>query len=366
MELNSPKTRKQLNVTTSVLTDRPWNRDTARQEVLRESSHGFGSHVAAILELPLAQSLRLMAGITGGSRGQRMQDAAAATDRGATAGEIARSLRLGPLAVEAVELAHSAGHGEAAIKACAECGEFDARSARMILQRLTYSFALIAATTAALFVISVIAVDQMRNIFEGFGLELPGATQLVFWWSRLISGYPLIWLPCLVVTGVMAFLAVLQPEIRQFTRELFRWLPFAGAMVDSAARARATMALSRMMGSGAPAPLAVAVASRLSGLSSVRKNLTRLSWSLEAGELPGDGDRETLLMALPLFKAPDSTSAAQALRTLSELYAGRCDALGNVLPYILEPVAVLGVGGTVGFTVIALFMPLVRVLNDLS
>ena len=339
---------------------------SGRGESLREAGFDSGQELSAILDLPLPQALGLLAGISGRRSGRQFTACAQAIQAGEPAAAVAARLDLEPSVLEAVTLVEQAGYAEAALKACVEVAEFDTRTKRILIERLSYTILIAAAAAAALFMVSSIAVERMRNIFTGFGVELPGITVFVLTGSRFIVDYPVIW-----VTGLIAMLILLaglisRPSGRRLLREIAVWIPVTGSIVDSAARVRATATLSRMIQGGASAPLAVMLAIKLCGLSTVAKSLWRLGCCLEAGERPGDKERDVILLALPLFDAPDPQTAVKELRSLHELHAGRVMALSNLLPFVLEPLAVIGVGLSIAFVVTALFMPLIKLLNDLS
>lgn len=339
---------------------------SGRGESLRESGVDSSGALPAILELPLPQALRILAGISGSRRSRRFLACADAIQAGEPAASVAARLGVEQSVLEAVTTAEQAGCGEAALKACVEVAEFDARIKRILIERFSYSFLIASAAAAALFFVSSIAIERMRKIFEGFGVELPGMTVLVMFCSGLIVDYIAVWVTGLVAITGLAAVLIASPSGRRVLREIGVWVPLFGSIVDSAARVRATAALSRMIQGNARAPLAVLMAIKLCGLSSVAKSLWRLGCCLEAGERPGDTDRDLHLLALPLFDAPNSQTAVKELRSLYELHAGRVTALSTLLPFVLEPLAVICVGMTISFVVIALFMPLVKLMNDLS
>ena len=61
---------------------------------------------------------------------------------------------------------------------------------------------------------------------------------------------------------------------------------------------------------------------------------------------------------------PEGLSAA--LTSSSELYAAQCDVGGRLLGSAMTPLIVILIGGSVSISVIGLFMPLIKLLNDLS
>lgn len=339
---------------------------SGRGESLREAGFDSGHELSAILDLPLPRALSLLAGISGRRSGRQFTECARAIQAGEPAAAVAERLDLEPSVLEAVTLVEQAGYAEAALKACVEVAEFDARMKRILIERLSYTALIVVAGAAALFMASSIVVERMRNVFEGFGVELPRVTVFVLWWSRFIVDFPAVWVTGLVVTAGILGVLISRPSGRRLLREIAVWFPVSGSIVDSAARVRATATLSRMIQGGASAPLAVLLAIKLCGLSTVAKSLWRLGCCLEAGTKPGDDERDVVLLALPLLESPDPQAAARELRSLQDLHAGRVLALSALLPFVLEPLAVIGVGMSISFVVTALFMPLIKLLNDLS
>jgi type II secretory pathway component PulF len=71
------------------------------------------------------------------------------------------------------------------------------------------------------------------------------------------------------------------------------------------------------------------------------------------------------LLRVPGWGHNDS-SLAESLRVSSELFALQSEISGRSLAGMVTPVAVIVAGGIISVTVIALFMPLVELLNALS
>ena len=64
--------------------------------------------------------------------------------------------------------------------------------------------------------------------------------------------------------------------------------------------------------------------------------------------------------------ASSEKTFVEALRGLADLYAARCTVSTRLVSTILEPFALVIVMGFAGMTTIALFLPLIKLLNDLS
>ena len=70
---------------------------------------------------------------------------------------------------------------------------------------------------------------------------------------------------------------------------------------------------------------------------------------------------------LPVFRWADQQGLfIEALQGAADIYAARSQMNSGVVAVVLEPVTMFGVGVTMGLIVLALFMPLIKLLNDLA
>jgi type II secretory pathway component PulF len=72
---------------------------------------------------------------------------------------------------------------------------------------------------------------------------------------------------------------------------------------------------------------------------------------------------------LPVFRWTEPHQRelfVEALQGAAEIYAGRSQMNSGIVAVVLEPVTMFGIAFFVGLIAIALFLPLIKLLNDLA
>ncbi|MEZ6124844.1 MAG: type II secretion system F family protein [Planctomycetaceae bacterium] len=231
---------------------------------------------------------------------------------------------------------------------------------------LMWGILLLLVLKAILTFLMVFIIPKFRAIFDGFGVELPDRTKLLIFLSDWLAAYWYLTIFPLVSTclGVLVLLAI--SHYRSLTRgrplfvEFFprSWTPMVLRLLSVVVTTQQSLAdglhsILREMKPGRTAR----------GLSAVRADVFAGGDCWQAMQRHGFlTHREVAFL-----------EASQACRHLdwglihlSRSIERRRDRWFKSLSSLLEPVMILGMGIVVAFVVIALFSPLVKLLNDLS
>jgi hypothetical protein len=197
---------------------------------------------------------------------------------------------------------------------------------------LLASLGMVGLPLAVLFGMSFLAVPLFDKSFEDFGMELPLITQWAMASARFMQT---IWKP-LVLTGLLV----------AASWALTRWWVRRGSNVAAAF----TRHLARLVEAGVPQDESLELAARAVQVSPVsparpRRPLSHAAVAALAYDPPVAGG---LL---------DAVAECHAMRAV-----GGTAAAGN----LFGTVAYVAVAAIVAFYIIALFMPLIRLINDLS
>ena len=96
----------------------------------------------------------------------------------------------------------------------------------------------------------------------------------------------------------------------------------------------------------------------------------QIARELKQGASFSDAARSCLAIPKPLlltFRWSNQTDEfPESLKANGELYAVQAENGADLLPIVLEPFLLFATAFTVGFVVMALFLPLIKLLNDLS
>ena len=232
---------------------------------------------------------------------------------------------------------------------------------------LAYPLAVACLATVVLTAISVLIIPGFREVFLDFDLELPAFTLLILKISHWInSGWIVVVVGVLVATGVLAAYAG-----RSLPSSIFGWLadrlgvPFG----RSTAIARFTRFLADLLEAGLSIPDALRIAAISSRRRRLRRVAGRLADQIESGAEVSIEMYEHALTTTALHALHSEMPRASQIRLLKEIsqsYAERARARLSWTRGVLEPIAIIVIGLAVGAVVIALFLPLVRLVEGLS
>lgn len=220
--------------------------------------------------------------------------------------------------------------------------------------------------------LSILVIPIFRDIFSGFGLELPWLTQEVLTVSDWFASGRIIF-----VALVLIALAVLFFKGRQLLPAGLRdWL---GDRFDPLwGRSTAMARLAHFTADLLEAELSPAHALRLAGMATNRGAIKRAAWrvagALEARQAVASVDpaqrrsrRLVSATVLHALQVPLPTAArVRLLREISGCHADRARIRLSWTRGILEPIAICTIGLIVGVTILALFMPLFALIHALS
>lgn len=232
------------------------------------------------------------------------------------------------------------------------------------------ALATVAVSTISLFFLLMI-VPMFEKIFSDFGTELPQLTMLFIDLSRSLRGG----LCGVVMFGLLAlgigliFLRMIGGAA-VFDR-VFSEIPVIGSPIRYRVLADFCDLLALLVEARLPLPQALEALSttvddgRLQSGAYCAARLIRQGIATpSAAELRGSGWPSDLG---DIFRWADRhDDFVQGLRAASEIFRARSRVQGNLSAWLLEPVLLLMLSVTVGLMVIALFMPLIKLLNDLS
>jgi type II secretory pathway component PulF len=212
-------------------------------------------------------------------------------------------------------------------------------------------------------------LPQFKQIFDGFGTELPGLTAFLLRISSLATqigwGPILLAFPILIITCILFFTV----KRSKFANRWAASIPLLGAVFRLATLSEFCQILAILLESRLPFSKALRFAAAASDDKWLSRRCQLIAHDMDAGATP---DAAAMLAGLPnglqqVFRhASSERTIVESLRGLSDLYAAQCSASSRLVTRILEPFVVVVVMGNVGITAIALFLPLIKLLNDLS
>ncbi|MBT6157644.1 MAG: type II secretion system F family protein [Planctomycetaceae bacterium] len=235
---------------------------------------------------------------------------------------------------------------------------------------LVYPLIILLLLGVVLVAIMVGLVPSFRKIFEDFGTELPAITKLVISTSDVLVSHG-IWLFGAMIFMVSAIWVVVAFVLDKMTRRrIICAIPVLGRLLRFSALARFSHLLAILVENGVPLPEALVLSGDSAGDAEIQAASWMMASDVESGEpldraaynmpaMPG-----TLVESMKWHDKPDVF--ADTLRALTEMYKSRAHAQTGLITVLWQPIIMVTMGISVGLIVIALFMPLIKLLNDLS
>jgi type IV pilus assembly protein PilC len=215
----------------------------------------------------------------------------------------------------------------------------------------------------------VFVVPKFKAIFADVlkGAPLPPLTALVLAASDFVRGHFLL-LAGILGAGVAG--VKLLAATRSGTRGadwLRLHLPLVGGLLLKAAIARFTRTLGTLMASGVPILQALLITRETSGSVLVAAAVTSTHDRVKAGEplaVPLAATRLFPPMVSSMVEVGEETGAlAEMLVRVADIYDDEVDNAVAGLTSLIEPVMIVFLALVVGTVVIALFLPIVRILQ---
>jgi type II secretory pathway component PulF len=220
-------------------------------------------------------------------------------------------------------------------------------------------------------VAAVFVIPQFAELYTGFGMEVPALTRWMLALGDFRWGLGL-WVLVAGVSLTLLGMIVLGTPVIGAVRSR-RWLhrvPGLGTVVRSLALSRFALLTSTLLDNAVPLPEALELGGDAAGDAAVRVDAHELARLIRQGEPVNAKDwkwRSFRPGFLATLRSPLSGEALiRGLQATAEVYAARVRTGLLFLGTFLPPVVLTLLGVLVGLTVLALYLPLIKLLNMLS
>lgn len=276
------------------------------------------------------------------------------------------------LYVGMVRAGEAGGRMEVVLLQLARFMEKAERIRRRILAALYYPAAVMTVTVLIVAGLMLFVVPKFRIIFQEQlrGAPLPGLTQAVMTASDFVGAH-FLWM-ALAAGGVFALQAAVRTTARgqRWVGALLLGAPLIGDLVRRTAVARFARTLGTLMANGVPILQALQIARDTCGNAVLAAALTTVHDRVQAGAAVAASLAATKRfpdMLVSMVAVGEETGAlAEMLGRVADTYDDEVDTAVGGLTSLLEPLMIVFLALTVGTIVIALFLPIVRIIQTMS
>jgi len=239
--------------------------------------------------------------------------------------------------------------------------------AAMIYPSVIGGFALVVLMALVAFLVPV-----FEDIFKDFGGDLPPITKLTVAMSHVVTGrwYVLIGAVVAVVYAFRRWKASERGRLQWDTLKLKAPMKIGG-IVQKVCLARFSRTFSSLIAAGVPMLVAIDITGRTSGNRVIENAMASVSDSVTAGGTITAPMRNVPtafpVMVTQMMGVGEETGALETmLSKIADFYEDQVAAAIKGLTSILEPVMIIVVGGIVGFIVIAMYLPMFKVYDQIK
>ena len=300
-----------------------------------------------------------------------------------------------------IRAGEAGGALEVILRRLAEFMERSESLKRKVKGALVYPVVVVCVAVGILTFIMLKIVPQFKKIFDDFGSTLPDMTQVLINISTWVANYWYL-IPAIPFGINLIIKAIKLIPYGRFGWDLFTLkMPIFGQLVEKNILSRSARTLGTLLASGVPILEALNITKETSGNMMFERLFGKVSDSIRDGEAiakplkiyaippfniaallfwtffcPGIG----VLLYLTRYKksvvddlvvnmvdvGEESGELDTMLYKVADTYDEEVAVLTESLTSLMEPLLIIFLGGAVGFIVIALFMPLIKLIEDLS
>jgi type IV pilus assembly protein PilC len=220
--------------------------------------------------------------------------------------------------------------------------------------------------------IMIFVIPKFQQIFKDFHTDLPEVTQILLNTANWFGPeYGWAYVVCAPVALVLIIKLVRMSEGGRYVVDLIKLkIPVLGAILSKTAIARFTRTLGTLISAGVPILDALNITKETCGNEVYSRALTKVHDAIREGESMADPLRATKVCDAIVVNMVDvgeeTGDLDKMLIKIADNYDSDVDVLVGSLISILEPIMVVVLGCIVGFIVIALFMPMVALIQSMS
>jgi type IV pilus assembly protein PilC len=323
--------------------------------------------------LPLLKALMILAGQSENPKlAEMLDEVRTAVEEGATFSDsLAKHPRaFPPLFVNLVRAGEVGGFLETSLESVAKNYEKEVQLKDTIKSALTYPVVVMIMALLAVVGMIVFIVPVFQDLFSDLGGTLPLPTQIL-----VVISQNMIWLwPLAIVVGVVGAIWWRAnrhtPKFRSVYEPLLLRIPVFGNLFTKIAIARFTRNFGTMIGSGVPILQALSIIGSTSG-----------NWQVEqAVQSVQDSVRQGRTIAAPLALEPifpamvtqmiavgeDSGALETMLEKIADFYDNEVQSTTEALTSLIEPLMIAFLGVMLGGMIVALYLPIFDIFNQVQ
>ncbi|MDI6744494.1 MAG: type II secretion system F family protein [Thermodesulfovibrionales bacterium] len=233
---------------------------------------------------------------------------------------------------------------------------------------MVYPIVVSTVAIAAIAIIMIFVVPTFSKMFAQLGGTLPLPTLMIISLSKFLAGTGGI-----LVGGAIVGTVVALKQFRRtakgthITDRILLKLPIFGALLNKVAVAKFTRTLGTLVSSGVPILEGLEITAKTSGNKVIEYAVMEVRKQVTGGKTLADPLTKAKVfppMVTHMISVGEATGALDTmLNKIADFYDDEVDAAVNALTSMMEPMLMVFLGGSVGFIVIAMYLPIFKLIT---
>jgi type IV pilus assembly protein PilC len=274
------------------------------------------------------------------------------------------------LFVNMVKAGELGGVLEVVLKRLAEFSEKAQKIKGKVKAALFYPCAVLIVAVGIMILLMTFVVPKFKDVFGGMGITLPGFTVFVLTVSDIIRHNILATMGGVAVAVVLFLLFIKTKFGRRIWDKTKLVLPAVGPVINKVAISRFTRTLGTLVSSGVPILQALTIVRETAGNVIIANAVAKVHESVKEGETitaPLEASRVFPPMVVSMVDVGEQTGALpEMLLKIADNYDEEVDNAVAAMTSLLEPIMIVFLAVIVGSIVIAMFLPLIAMISNLS
>ena len=241
-----------------------------------------------------------------------------------------------------------------------------------VIAAMFYPVAVLVVATAILIILMVKVVPSFKSVFEGMleGSQLPAFTRLVLGISEMVKDH-IVYTSAGIAVFVVIFMLFIRTKFGRHIWDKFKLkMPVIGPVVNKVAISRFTRTLGTLISSGVPILQALTIVKETAGNVIISNAVTSVHESVKEGETitaPLEASGIFPPMVISMVDVGEQTGALpEMLLKIADNYDDEVDNAVAAMTSLLEPIMIVFLAVVVGSIVIAMFLPLIDLMNKVG
>ena len=246
--------------------------------------------------------------------------------------------------------------------------ERDAEIRARVKSAMTYPVVVFGITIMLLSAMIIFVVPKFASMFETLGGKLPTLTQVLVNISHFLAGWGGLVIVIVIIGMVIVFRRIKATKAGRLAIDRVKLrMPVVGTLFHKTAMSRFSRTLGTLLASGVPILGALEITGDTTGNAVVTQALDNVREGVKEGETIASPLTEAKVfppMVTQMIAIGEETGALDVmLAKVAEFYDSEVNTAVDGLTAMMEPILIVFLGGSVGLIVVALYMPIFKIIT---